>query len=288
MFRQGLRASAALGAVGLIAGAAFADDLRDSDANYFTTPVEGGGGVNLFTNPPERALGTTIGFSPDDFADVGSVDLDVARIAGALGFEVDARDAELMGRVSLRVVNDPVVDAPPDVRDPSNWLSESLDGAGPYAPVSVHDVRPDAAGVAPRQGLRLDYVAPVARRIAGDLEVAVAPRANVVVGRDVSGVGGGAVVRFGRNLTRPRHERSRWYAFVGADAQALTWSLGARGDQEAGLRLEDKQLIGDAQAGVAMRLGAGDLSLGFVHREIKYKDAKTHEQFVGLSYSITR
>jgi len=294
MFRHGILASAALGAMGVFAVSAAGEDVSNDGSSYITTPTMAGGGSNAYLGEPGARPVSVVDFRPEDFDDVGSVDLDIARIAGAIGFEVDRRDADLMGRVTLRVVNDPNIGAPPDVRDPDNWLSRTLEASSARAPVSVYDVAESHPGVMPRRGLRLDYMAPIARRVAGDLEVAVVPRANLVVGRDVSGVGGGAVVRFGRNLTKPRDERSRWYAFIGVDAQALTWSLGGgRGDEQA-LRLEDKQLIGDAQAGIAVRLGAGDLSFGIVHREIKYRgvngsdSVERQEQYAGVSYSIVR
>src|SRR5262249_8348243 len=112
------------------------------------------------------------------------------------------------------------------------------------------------------------------------------PRANLTFGVDVSGVGGGAIVRFGRDLTEPRAEAPRWYAFIGADAQALTWSLG--GGQERTLRLEDKQLVGDYQIGVARRVAGGDLALGLVHREVKWNDVSRDEQFIGVSFTRRR
>jgi len=295
MFRLGILASAALGAMGVFTVAALGDDSWSSSSSFITTPITAGSGSNPYlAEPGGRSVSVSVvDYRPSDFDDVGSVDLDISRIAGAIGFEVDRRDADLMGRVTLRVVNNPDVGAPPDVRDPDNWLAQTLEASSARAPVSVYDVAETSRGVVPQRGVRLDYTAPVARRVAGDLEVAFVPRANVVIGRNVSGVGGGAVVRFGRNLTKPRSERSRWYAFIGVDAQALTWSLGGRSGGQ-GLRLEDKQIIGDAQAGIAVRVGAGDLAFGIVHREIKYQrvdgaeGVRRREQFAGISYSIKR
>ncbi|MGD2132795.1 MAG: DUF2219 family protein [Maricaulaceae bacterium] len=98
----------------------------------------------------------------------------------------------------------------------------------------------------------------------------------------------GAVYRFGESLSAPRadSEIEGLYFFAGADAQAVTWRL-TGGDRDAvDMRLEDYSMVGDAQAGVALRLGAGDLSFGVIHREIRYDEAKAEETFGGLSFAI--
>ena len=288
MTRQVLRATAALGVLSCAAGAASAADLHNAalvggPLNTINEPRDGAGPYPATGARPPSAM---FPVDPSDFDDVRALEFDVARVVGAWGMEVDRSEAALMGRVALRVVADPTVGGPVDVTDPYDPALRQLDQARPTAPVNVYDVGAEANALTPRRGVRLDYSTPVSSSFAG-VEVALEPRANVVMGSDVSGVGGGAIVRFGRNLTAPREDRSRWYAFVGADAQALTWSLGSTG-QEPTLRLEDKQLIGDYQAGVAVRVGEGDLAFGLVHREVKHNGASRNEQFVGVSYAIRR
>jgi hypothetical protein len=288
MLRHALLASAALGVMGACLEAAKAADFRADAAGANVTITEPMNGSNR--RPEGLAVDQAMpvyGFDPSEFDDVGALELDVTRIAGALGLEVDRSDAQLLGRVALRVVDDPRVGALPSVTDVDDPYVRMIEEARTPAPVRVHDVAPQAGGVAPQRGLRLDYARPVTGDLPGELEVAVEPRANVLFGEQVSGVGGGAIVRFGRNLTAPREERSRWYAFLGADTQALTGSLG--GDtREDVLRLEDKQMVGDYQAGVAVRVGQGDLAFGFVHREVSWNDFSREEQFIGVSFTRRR
>lgn len=287
MLRHARLTTAALGAAGIISGAADAADLREApEGDRIVQTVESGSDA---LDPVLGGAGSErrrLAFDPSEFDDVGSVELDVTRIAGALGMRVDRSDAALLGRVALRVVDDARVGSPPVATDPTDPYVSSLESARGPAPVTVYDVAEGPPGVSQQRGLRLDYTRPMSSKLPGALEVAVEPRANVLFGEDVSGVGGGAVVRFGRNLAAPRKQRSRWYAFVGADAQAVTWSLGGRAGEEHVLRLEDKQLIGDYQAGVAMRVGPGDLALGLVHRKVKYSGAHRNEDFVGVSYAF--
>jgi hypothetical protein len=241
------------------------------------------------------------GFDASEFDDVGRVEFDMARVAGAIGMQVDARDAPLFGRVALHVVDDRRVGGHPTVTDVDDPYVRNLERSRPDAPVGVYDVGASPARLSPQRGLRLDYAQAISTSIStsitdaipggeilGDLEVALEPRANVVVDGDVSGVGGGAIVRLGRNLSSPREDDKGWYAFIGADTQALTWSFGGGGDEERELRLEDKQMIGDYQVGVARRIGDGDLSFGYVHREVKWQGASRNEQFVGVSYAVRR
>lgn len=244
-----------------------------------------------------RSTGSMYGFDAAEFDDVGRVEFDVARVAAGIGMEVDPRDAPLFGRVALHVVDDDRVGGHPTVTDLDDPYVRNLERSRIEAPVGVYDVGASPARLIPQRGLRLDYAQAISTTITdaipggellGELEVAVEPRANVLVDGDVSGVGGGAIVRFGRNLSSPRRDDKGWYAFVGADTQALTWSFGGGRDDGRELRLEDKQLIGDYQVGVARRLAGGDLSLGFVHREVKWQDASRNEQFVGVSYAVRR
>lgn len=291
MTRSGLVASAALGAIGVISGTAGAADLSDLHAGSLSTITDAERGSDGRAAAQSQTLtdaaaetSAMFGLDPSEFDDVGVVELDVARVAGALGMEVDD-DTSFLGRVALHVVDDPSIGATPIVTDFDDPYLRAVERSQVGA-VSVYDVGPDGQRILPRQGLRLDYVRPLTSALPGDVEVAFEPRANLTFGSDIQGYGGGAIVRFGRNLTEPRGKASRWYAFIGADAQALTWSLG--GNQDRTLRLEDKQLIGDYQVGVARRVAGGDLALGFVHREVKWNDYSRDEQFFGVTYTARR
>ncbi len=292
MMRYGLLASAALSAIG-ISGAAIAADLSwtrpgsttISLSSTISDPERGSdraAGEPLASVPTESAA--MYGLDPTEFRDVGALEFDVARVAGALGMQVDRSNASFLGRVALHVVDDSSVGSTPIVTDFDDPYMRTLERS--QAAVTVYDVTAQGQRTLPRRGLRLDYARPLSSALPGEMEVLFEPRANFTVGDDMSGFGGGAIVRFGRNLTEPRAKASRWYAFIGADAQALTWSLGGRQDHT--LRLEDKQLVGDYQIGVARRVAGGDLSLGVVHREIKWNDYSRDEQFVGVSYTRRR
>lgn len=126
-------------------------------------------------------------------------------------------------------------------------------------------------------------------RFAG-LDVDVSPRANITVGNISSGAGAGALVRIGQNLVKEgRNPRSgQWFLFAGADAQAVTW----RPDSspliaDGGVAVQEMVMIGDAQAGIAWRLGKANLAVGFVHREFSWEGATIEEQFGGISISWT-
>ncbi len=311
--RRALLACAALGTmVGLIGGGvssapAAAADLAEPMLGSAETLVQAsnrGGGRRLSlaaaraqAEENER-LGSMYGFDVSEFENVGRVEFDMARVAGAIGMQVDSSTAPLFGRVALHVVDDSRAGSHPVLTSVDDPYVRNLERSRATAPLGVYDVGASPSRISPQRGLRLDYAQAISAALPaalpgaeflGELEVAVEPRANVVMDGDVSGVGGGAIVRFGRNLSSPRKDDKGWYAFVGADTQALTWSFGGgRPGEERELRLEDKQMIGDYQIGVARRLGEGDLSIGFVHREVKWQDASRNEQFLGVSYAVRR
>lgn len=298
--RHALVACAALGAWGGVStvAATAADFAEPVDADLVqpdgVVQISPGGGRRLSlaearARADREAFATMYGFDEDEAQGIGSIGFDVVRVADALGMEVDRSDAALLGRVVLHVVDDSRTGSHPIVTSADDSYVRRLDRSRPDAPVSVYDVGAGPQRMLPqRRGLRVDYAQAVSAALPGAIEVAVEPRANVVVDGDVSSVGGGAIVRFGRNLSDPREDQQGWYAFVGADAQALTWSFGGGREQERELRLEDKQLIGDYQVGVARRLGEGDLSFGYIHREVKYNGASRNEQFVGVAYAVRR
>jgi len=112
-------------------------------------------------------------------------------------------------------------------------------------------------------------------------------RLDVRLDSGVKGVRFGALVRFGENIASPRQSGGRgWYIFAAADAQAVTWKLDGRAGEA--VRLEEKSLVGDAQAGIAIGVGGGDLAFGFVHREFSYEGYSANEQFGGITFAITR
>jgi len=103
-----------------------------------------------------------------------------------------------------------------------------------------------------------------------DLDVSFTPRAAVSVGPDGSATSAGAEVRIGQYLRTELTESPSWYVFAGADRRALMYDPSAGIDFQNAMYLAQREVIGDAQAGVAMRLGEADLSLAYVRREYRH------------------
>jgi hypothetical protein len=115
-----------------------------------------------------------------------------------------------------------------------------------------------------------DLAARMALRIEDqDLRVSIGARANFADKLGSSGSDDGP---------------ARWYMFVAADAQAMSWSFGSHEERESPVRLDDMRLIGDAQAGVGRRVVGGDLAIGYVTREVSHMGADRRENFVGLTF----
>ncbi len=223
------------------------------------------------------------------------VSLDMVDLLSTTGFVAEGTEADAQfGRLSLRfnpgveherpyALDDLAYDPIQDFADPEDRM-----------PIGLADVANPLRGgntIVGGQGVDVRYYSGFAPSTTiGDFEVQVRPQASLTVRDDVSGAGAGAMVRFGRNLTEPRHpdETGGWYIFAGADAQALTWRLEPGMRFNDAVRLEDRTLVGDAEAGIAFRVGPADIALAVVHRDIRYRDYSTDEQFAGVSVSMTR
>lgn len=103
-----------------------------------------------------------------------------------------------------------------------------------------------------------------------DLDVSFTPRAAISVGPDGSAAGAGAEVRIGQYLEGEIEAAPRWYVFAGADRRALTYDPSKGVDFPNAMQLAQRQVVGDAQAGIAIRVGETDLSLAYVRREYKH------------------
>lgn len=103
------------------------------------------------------------------------------------------------------------------------------------------------------------------------LDVALTPRAGVSVGPDGSAAGAGAELRLGRFMHTETADNPSWYIFAGADRRALMYDPGKGMDFEDGaMYLTQREVIGDAQAGIAVRVWDADLSLAYVRREYEH------------------
>jgi hypothetical protein len=99
------------------------------------------------------------------------------------------------------------------------------------------------------------------------LDVSVTPRAAVSIGPEGSAAGAGAEVRIGRYLA---DDYPSWYVFAGADRRALLYDPAQGMDFNRAVYMTHREVIGDAQAGIAMRVGDVDLSLAYVQRNYRY------------------
>ena len=126
----------------------------------------------------------------------------------------------------------------------------------------------------------------------GGLDVGVSPRAGVSLGDDGPSARAGATVRFGRYLGELEADRPAWWFFAGADRQAILYDPGQGFDVRDALAMQPYAMVGDAQAGVAVRVGSADVSLAYVHRETRYalpqENWETSEGFAAFSLTWTR
>lgn len=145
------------------------------------------------------------------------------------------------------------------------------------------------------QGLAVDYQRNfVAVSALGGLDIGITPRASMAIGPEGSATRLGALVSIGQNLHEPRNSQSNWYVFAGGGAEALTYEPGGNGSFGDGLRLEEKVLVGDAQAGVALRVGRANLSLAYVRREtdvysrVRQLNSEDVENYAALTFTLGR
>lgn len=234
------------------------------------------------------ALGLDGEFAPR----ASELELDVGLALGATGLVAEPDNVEgSLGRVLLRFEDVREPERPYDLRDPSFDPLQTLAPVDQRTPLAGGDVGAlsAAAPAAPGVGgfaLRYDLGDGAVGAIGG-FDVQVSPSASFTVRDAVSSAGAGAIVRFGRNLTEPRGEdQGGWYIFAGADARALTWKLDDAFALDDAVRLEERTIVGDAQAGVAFRVGRADVALAIVHREVHYRDTSADEQFAGISIAF--
>ena len=102
------------------------------------------------------------------------------------------------------------------------------------------------------------------------LDVSVTPHAALSLDPDGSAAGAGAELRVGRYLARRLTDYPSWYVFAGADRRALLYDPAQGMDFNRAVYMTRREVTGDAQAGIAMRVGEADLSLAYVRRDYRY------------------
>ena len=118
--------------------------------------------------------------------------------------------------------------------------------------------------------LDLGYSKSLTTKLDGKLDIQLTPRASVSFNDESSSAVVGALVRIGDDLREDSDLKSNtWYMFAGADAEAVTYAPGSiRRIASGNFNLQDRVIVGDAQAGVGYRIGDADVSLGYFRREV--------------------
>lgn len=122
------------------------------------------------------------------------------------------------------------------------------------------------------------------------LDLSLKPRASMRYNDERSSTLVGAVVEIGKDLREgSEFENNTWYVFAGADAEALTYSPNSVGRLTNGqFHLQDRIIVGDAQAGVGYRIGDADVSLSYMRREATAEDFTFSEDAAALSFTWKR
>lgn len=130
----------------------------------------------------------------------------------------------------------------------------------------------------------LDYATSLFKPDGKGLDIELMPRASVRFNDEASSALVGALVRIGDDLRKDSELKpNTWYMFAGADAEAVTYSPSGVGNITSGqFHLQDRIIVGDAQAGVGYRMGDADVSLGYFHREVTSFGREVDSQ--GLSF----
>lgn len=108
------------------------------------------------------------------------------------------------------------------------------------------------------------------------LDLELTPSAAMRFNEDSSSAVVGALLRIGDDLRKDSDfDNNTWYFFAGADAEALTYRPNGSSNLSRGnFNLQDRVIVGDAQAGVGYRIGDADLSLSYTRREVSGLGAK--------------
>jgi len=122
------------------------------------------------------------------------------------------------------------------------------------------------------------------------LDLSLTPRASLRYNDDGSSALVGAVVEIGEDLRKGSDlDNNTWYFFAGADAEALTYSPNSVSRLTSGqFHLQDRIIVGDAQAGLGYRIGEADVSLSYLRREATAEDFSFKEDAAALSFTWKR
>ena len=138
--------------------------------------------------------------------------------------------------------------------------------------------------------LDLGYAKAFTSRSQKGLDLTLTPRAALRFNDESSSAVVGAVVEIGEDLRKGSDlDNNTWYFFAGADAEALTYSPNSVGRLTSGqFHLQDRIIVGDAQAGLGYRIGDADVSLSYLRREATAEDFSFKEDAAALSFTWKR
>lgn len=140
------------------------------------------------------------------------------------------------------------------------------------------------------EALDLGYAKAFTSRNQTGLDLSLTPRAALRFNDESSSAVVGAVVEIGEDLRKGSDlDNNTWYFFAGADAEALTYSPNSVGRLTSGqFHLQDRIIVGDAQAGLGYRIGDADVSLSYMRREATAEDFSFKEDAAALSFTWKR
>jgi len=138
--------------------------------------------------------------------------------------------------------------------------------------------------------LKLGLTDTFTRRSEKGLDLSLTPRASLRFNDEISSTAVGAVIEIGEDLREgSEFENNTWYFFAGADAEAFTYSPNSVGRITTGqFHLQDRIIVGDAQAGLGYRIGDADVSLSYMRREASGEEYKFVEDAAALSFTWKR
>ena len=107
-------------------------------------------------------------------------------------------------------------------------------------------------------------------------------------------IAGGAELRLGASVRRDHPEDGSWFVFAGAKGQAVSWDMGSAGfDLKDFAQLQQRETVGDFQAGIGYQMGGAQVSLGVMRRTYKIntyslRDWKDQQNMAGISIAWRR
>ncbi len=124
----------------------------------------------------------------------------------------------------------------------------------------------------------------------GGLNLQLTPRAGIRFDDESQSALVGALVRIGDNLREGSEMKSNtWYFFAGADAEAVTYTPNSARRLTSGeFHLQNRIIVGDAQAGLGYRLGEADLALTYFKRQASAENYSYNEDAAALSITWKR